>query len=74
MVYYCAHCTYKSRMGWILLSHMNQSHADLEKKHERKAIIMLNEVDEKEQIKLKEECTAVFELCKRLQKMRIYDN
>ena len=53
---------------------MNQNHADLEKKDEKKAIIMLNEVDEKDQIKLKEECMAVFELCKRLQKMRIYDN
>ena len=51
-------------MGWILLSHMNQNHADLEKKDEKKAIIMSNEVDEKDQIKLKEECTAVFELCK----------
>ena len=53
---------------------MNQNHADLEKKYERKAIIMSDEVDKKNQSKLKGECTTVFELCKHLQKMRIYDN
>ena len=74
MVYYCVHCTYKSKISWILLSHMNQNHADLEKKYERKAIIMSDEVDKKNQSKLKGECTTVFELCKHLQKMRIYDN
>ena len=53
---------------------MNQNHTNFEKKQEKKAINMLNEIDEKDEMKLKEEDMRVFELCKLLQKMKIYDN
>ena len=74
MIYYCGHCSYKSKISWIVLSHMNQNHTNFEKKQEKKAINMLNEIDEKDEMKLKEEDMRVFELCKLLQKMKIYDN
>ena len=53
---------------------MNQNHTDLELKQEKKPIDMLNEVDEKNKMKMKEESMDIFELCKLLQKMKIYDN
>ena len=74
MVYYCGHCSYKSKISWILLSHLNQNHTDLELKQEKKPTVKLNEVDEKNEMKLKEESMDIFELCKLLQKMKIYDN
>ena len=74
MVYYCGHCSYKSKISWILLSHLNQCHTDLELEQEKKPIDMLNEEDQKNKMKLKEESMDIFELCKLLQKMKIYDN
>ena len=53
---------------------MNQNHTVLEIKQERKAIIVLNEEIDKYEMRMKEEYMKVFELCKLLQKMKIYDN
>ena len=53
---------------------MDQNHTALKINQEKKAIDVLNEENEKDEGKLKEECMAVFELCKLLQKCKIYDN
>ena len=53
---------------------MDQNHTAVEINQEKKAIDVLNEVNEKDEMKLKDECMAVFELCKHLQKMKIYEN